>query len=70
MAGLTDKVQAFILGVSAFLIVLGTASATIPGFVPDEIKYPLAAGLWFCGIIGFALKEAVGSAYADEPTQP
>jgi hypothetical protein len=63
--GLGNKGQAIMNGISAFLMVLGTAAATIPGFVPDEIKYPLAAGFWFCGIIGFALKEAVGSAYAD-----
>ena len=66
MPGLTDRIQAIILGVSAFLIVLGTASATIPGFIQDDIKYPLAVILWFCGVIGFALKEAVGSAYANE----
>jgi hypothetical protein len=66
MAGLTNRVQAIILGVSAFLIVLGTASATIPGFIQDDVKYPVAVIFWFCGVIGFALKEAVGSAYTAE----
>jgi len=68
--GLGNKGQAILLGISAFLLTLGTASATIPGFIQDDIKYPVAAFFWFCGIIGFALKEAVGSAYADESDQP
>jgi len=66
MPGLTDRVQALFLSVSAFLIVLGTAAATIPDFAPAELKYQFALVFWFCGIIGLGLKEAVGSAYADE----
>jgi hypothetical protein len=54
--------QAFLNGLSAFLISLGTASATIPDFMPSQAKYSVAIVLWFCGIFGFALKEALGSA--------
>lgn len=66
MPGLTNKLQAIFLGVSAFLIVLGTAAATIPGFIQEDWKYTIALIFWLCGVVGFALKEAVGSAYADE----
>ena len=62
--GLSNKAQAFMLGLSAFLIALGTATATIPDLVPQDIKIPISIVFWFCGIIGFALKEALGSAYA------
>jgi len=61
--GLGNKAQATILSVSAFLLALGTASATIPDFMPEDIKIPLAVMFWFCGILGFALKEALGSSY-------
>jgi len=61
--GLGNKAQAFMLGLSAFLIALGGATASIPQFVPDPIKIPLAVFFWACGTIGFALKEALGSAY-------
>jgi hypothetical protein len=68
--GLGNKAQAFMLGLSAFLIVLGGATASIPDLVPQDIKIPLSIFLWVCGIIGFALKEALGSAYATpEPPQ-
>jgi hypothetical protein len=65
--GLGNKAQAFMLGLSAFLISLGTASAVIPDFMPADIKYWVAVFFWFCGIVGFALKEALGSAY--QPSQ-
>ena len=61
--GLNNKGQAIMLGISAFLITLGTASVTIPDFMPQDIKYTVAGICWVCGIIGFALKEALGSAY-------
>jgi len=60
--GLGNQAQAFLLGLSAFFITLGTASASIPDFMPPDIKYTVAVICWFLGIIGFALKEALGSA--------
>lgn len=60
--GLTNKMQAVLLGLSAFFIALGTAGAVIPDFVPEEYRVPFAVFFWICGIIGFALKEALGSA--------
>jgi len=60
--GLSNKAQAFMLGLSAFLCALGSITA-IPDVVPTEIRVPLSCGFWFCGIVGFALKEALGSAY-------
>lgn len=67
--GLGNKAQAFMLGLSSFLISLGTASATIPDFMPSNIKYNVAIVCWFLGTIGFALKEALGSAYKTETQQ-
>jgi hypothetical protein len=61
--GLGNQAQAFMLGLSAFFISLGTASAIIPDFMPADIKYTVAIIFWFFGIIGFALKEALGSSY-------
>lgn len=61
MEGLDNKAQAFLLALSAFLLTLGTAGATIPDFVPQEYRVPFALFFWLCGIIGFALKEALGS---------
>jgi len=58
--GLSDKAQAFLLGLSAFFLALGTAGATLPGFVPEEYRTAFAMFFWLCGIIGFALKEALG----------
>jgi len=58
--GLSNKAQAFLVGLSAFLIALGTAGASLPGFVPEEYRVPFAIFFWICGIIGFALKEALG----------
>jgi len=60
--GLNDKMQAVVLALSAFFMALGTAGATIPDFVPQEYRVPFAVFFWLCGIIGFALKEALGSA--------
>jgi len=54
--------QAFLLGLSAFFLALGTAGAAIPDFVPQDFRVGFAMFFWLCGIIGFALKEALGSA--------
>lgn len=64
--GLGNKAQAIVLCLSAFLICLGTATASIPDVVPQEIRVPLSITFWICGIIGFALKEAAGSAPPSE----
>lgn len=61
MSGLSDKAQAFLLALSAFFLALGTAGASIPDFVPSEYRVPFAVFFWLCGILGFALKEALGS---------
>jgi len=58
--GLSNKAQAFVLALSAFFLSLGTAGAALPNFVPDEYRVPFAMFFWICGIIGFALKEALG----------
>lgn len=64
--GIGNRTQAFLLGLSAFLMSLGMATATIPDIVPAEIKIPISVFFWACGTIGFALKEALGSAYEEE----
>lgn len=61
MEGLSNRAQAFLLGLSAFFLALGTAGATIPDFVPQEYRVPFAVFFWLCSIIGFALKEAMGA---------
>lgn len=61
MTGLSDKMQAFVVSLSAFLLSLGTAGAALPSFIPDEYKAPFAITFWICGILGLALKEALGS---------
>lgn len=63
--GLGNKAQAFVLALSAFFCALGSITA-IPDVVPIEIRVPLSVFFWACGIIGFALKEALGSAYEQE----
>jgi hypothetical protein len=62
MEGLSNRAQAFVLALSAFFLALGTAGAAIPDFVPQEYRVPFACFFWICSIIGFALKEALGSA--------
>lgn len=62
MEGLSNKGQAFLLALSAFFLALGTAGAAIPDFVPQEYRVSFAVFFWICSIIGFALKEALGSA--------
>jgi len=58
--GLSDKMQALLVGASSFCLALGAAGATLPNFVPEEYKAPFAMFFWVCGIVGFALKEALG----------
>jgi len=53
--------QAFLVGVSSFCLALGTAGATLPNFVPEQQRVSFAMFFWLCGIVGFALKEALGS---------
>lgn len=58
--GLTNRMQAIFVSVSALFIALGTAGATIPNAFPEDFKLQLAAMFWLFGILGFALKEALG----------
>jgi hypothetical protein len=58
--GLSDKAQAFVMVVAAFCLTLGSAGAALPNFVPEPYKVPFAMFFWICGIVGFALKEALG----------
>ncbi len=57
---LSNEVQAFILALSTFFIVIGTYTAAIPDVVPSDIRVAISIVFWFMGIIGFALKEALG----------
>ena len=58
--GLSNRVQAALVGVSAGLGAFGTAAAAIPDFVPAEYKVPIAVTSWLAGIVGFSIKEALG----------
>jgi hypothetical protein len=58
--GLSNRVQAVLVGVSAGLGTFGTAAAAIPDFVPVEYKVPIAVTSWLAGIVGFSIKEALG----------
>lgn len=58
---LDNQGQAFILGLSAFFLALGTYTAAIPDVVTADIRVPISVFFWICGVIGFALKEALGS---------
>jgi hypothetical protein len=58
--GISNRVQAIIVGVSAGLGAFGTAAAVIPDFVPIEYKVPIAVTSWLAGIVGFSIKEALG----------
>ena len=59
--GLSNRVQAVLVGVSAGLGAFGTAAAAaIPDFVPVEYKVPIAVTSWLAGIVGFSIKEALG----------
>ena len=56
--GLSNRVQAVLVGVSAGLGAFGTAAAVIPDFVPVEYKVPIVVTSWLAGIVGFSIKEA------------
>lgn len=58
--GLSNNAQAVLVGLSAGLIAFGTAAATIPDFVPVELKVPIAVVAWLAGVVGFSIKEALG----------
>ena len=58
--GLSNRVQAVLVGVSAGFGAFGTAAAAIPGFVPAEYKVPIAVTSWLARIVGFSIKEALG----------
>jgi hypothetical protein len=58
--GLSNRVQAVLVGVSAGLGAFGTAAAVIPDFVPHEYRVPIAVTAWLSGIVGFSVKEALG----------
>jgi hypothetical protein len=58
--GLSNRVQAALVGLSAALGAFGTAAAAIPDFVPVEYKVPIAVSAWLAGIVGFSVKEALG----------
>jgi len=58
--GLSNRVQAVLVGVSAGLGAFRTAAAAIPDFVPVEYKVPIAVTSWLAGIVGFSIKEALG----------
>ena len=58
--GLSNRVQAVLVGVSAGFGAFGTAAAAIPGFVPPEYRVPIAVTAWLAGVVGFSVKEAVG----------
>ena len=58
--GLSNRVQAVLVGVSAGLGAFGTAAAAIPDFVPVEYKVSIAVSAWLAGIVGFSVKEALG----------
>ena len=61
--GLSNRVQAVLVGLSAGLGAFGTAAAAIPDFVPVEYKVPIAVSAWLAGIIGFSVKEALGGQF-------
>jgi hypothetical protein len=56
--GLSNKAQAAAVGLSAGLLGLGTYIAISPA--PENIKIPLATIAYISGMVGFALKEALG----------
>jgi hypothetical protein len=58
--GLSNRVQAALVGLSAGLGAFGTAAAAIPDFVPVEYKIPIAVSAWLAGIVGFSVNEALG----------
>jgi hypothetical protein len=60
MEGLSNKMQAVLVGVSSGLIAFGTAAFAVPNYIPAEIKVPISVAAWLAGVIDFSLKEALG----------
>ena len=58
--GLSNRVQAVLVGLSAGLGAFGTATAAIPDFVPTEYKVLISVTAWLGGVVGFSIKEALG----------
>ena len=56
--GLSNRAQAIAVSVSAGLLAVGTYIAVSPA--PESIKAPLATAAYIAGMIGFAIKEALG----------
>lgn len=56
--GLSNRMQALAVAISAGLLGVGTYIAISPA--PEEIKAPLAVVAYVCGMVGFAIKEALG----------
>lgn len=67
--GISNNVQAALVSVSAALIVVGTAVATIPAGIPDPIKATITVVCWTAGVAGLAIKEAAGT-LDGTPTAP
>lgn len=61
MSGLSDFQQSILMMFSAAMISIGTMAAAIPSFVASQWQAPIATALWLVGIIGFGVKEALGS---------
>jgi hypothetical protein len=59
--GLTDKEQALLTFIATFFFALGTAGATLPNFIPDNLKVPFALTFWILGILGLSLLQALGA---------
>ena len=66
--GLSNKAQAAAVGISAGLLGVGTYIATSPA--PDTIKIPLATVAYVSGMLGFAIKEALGGQAPVQPSAP
>jgi hypothetical protein len=66
--GLSNKAQAAAVGISAGLLGVGTYIATSPA--PDTIKIPLATVAYVSGMLGFAIKEALGGQNQAPTTAP
>lgn len=61
MAGLSDKVQGLLMGFSAGMIGIGTAAEAIPSNIDPAVKSTLFVVFWVIGVVGIALKDAVGN---------
>jgi hypothetical protein len=56
--GLSNRAQAIAVALSAGLLAVGTYIAVSPA--PENIKAPLATVAYIAGMVGFAIKEALG----------